>query len=136
MQAKEFMLRVHRAEQELKLINAKKRHFMDLAMSIGSGMGNAVGGKPSGASRVEKAVVSLTDLTIELSVKEKEYVDLIRKAESLIDKLPQERHRQVLTLRYLSGWSWSNISDELNYKDAKSVYRVHGWALQELQKVM
>ncbi len=136
MQAKEFMQQVHHAEEELKLITAKRRHFEDLAVSIGSGMGSAISGKPSGASRVEAAAVGITDLTTELAVKEKEYVALIRKAEGLIAKLPQERHRQVLTLRYLSGWSWPSISDELKYKDAKSVYRVHGWALQELQRLM
>ena len=135
MQAKEYMQRVRRAEHELKLINAKRLHFIDLAASIGSGVGTAVG-KPSGASRVEAAAVGIADLTTELDVKAKEYADMIRKAEKLIACLPMEKHRQVLTLRYLSDWSWRSISDELNYKDPKSVYRVHGWALQELDRIL
>jgi DNA-directed RNA polymerase specialized sigma24 family protein len=135
MQAKELMQQVRRAEQELKLINAKKRHFIDLAASMGGGMGVA-SAKPSGASRVEAAAVGIVDLSTELDVKAKEYVALIHKAEALLSKLPQPRHREVLTLRYMSGWSWKSISDEMGYKDPKSVYRVHGWALQELQKLM
>lgn len=127
---------VHAAEQELKLLEAKKRHYIDLATSIGSGIGSAISGKPSGASRVEAAAVGLTDLLTEIDVKIAGYVDLIRKAEKLIAKLPQAKHRQVLTLRYLSGWSWPSIRDEMGYKDPKSVFRVHGYALLELQKVM
>lgn len=129
------MLQVQRAEKELKLISAKRRHFEDLMLSTGSGVGTAIG-KPTGASRTEAAAVGLVDLTTELDVKAREYVALIHKAEALIAKLPQEKHRQILTLRYLSDWSWRSISDELRYKDPKSVYRVHGWALQELQKLL
>ena len=136
MQAKEFLLKVQSAEQELRLLEAKKRHYEDFATSIGSGIGSAVGSKPSGASRVEAAAVGLTDLLTEIDVKIAEYVKLIRKAEKLIEKLPQAKHRQVLTLKYLSGWSWPRIRDEMGYKDPKSVFRVHGYALLELQKVM
>lgn len=135
MQAKEFMQQVRVAEQELKMIGAKRRHYEDLARSVGCGIGSATA-KPSGASRVEAAAVGLVDLFTDLDVKERQYVALIRKAEELIARLPRERHRQILTLRYLSGWSWKSISDEMEYHDPKSVYRVHGWALQELQKLM
>lgn len=135
MQAKEYLLRVRAAEQELKLINAKKRHYMDLAASVGGGIAVA-SNQPSGGSRVETAAVGIVDLTTELDVKAKKYVDLIREAEAKIEKLPQKKHRQVLTLRYLIGLSWASISDEMEYKDPKSVFRVHGWALKELQKFL
>lgn len=135
MQAKIFMMRVRQAEHELKLINQKRRHFVELAGSIGVSA-SAVPSKPTGASRVEAAAVSIVDLTTELDVKAAEYTKLIRKAETLIEKIPQERYRQVLTLRYLTGWSWRSISDEMDYRDPKSVYRVHGWALRELQKLL
>lgn len=136
MQAKEFMQQVQRAEAELRLISAKKRHFDDLAASLGAGVAKATNDTPSGASRVEAAAVGLADVFTELDVKAREYAALIRRATELIEKLPQQKHRQVLTLRYLSGWSWSSIRDEMGYNDPKSVYRVHGWALQELQKLL
>jgi hypothetical protein len=38
MQAKEFVLQVRNAEKELLTISAKKRHYADLAVSIGAKM--------------------------------------------------------------------------------------------------
>ena len=135
MKAKEYMQHVAKAERELKLITAKRRHFQDLAESMGGGMGTTAA-KPSGASRVECAAVALADLTTELDVKAAEYTAMIRKAEGLINKLPQEKFRQVLTYKYLVGMSWKSISDEMKYQDEKSVFRTHGYALRELQKLL
>ena len=136
MTAKEFLLQVQRAEREMKLIRARKRHYEDLIVAIGANTGKAVIGKPSGASKVETAAIGIVFLTEQLSDKEKEYTALIQKAEKLIAKIPQEKFRKLLTLRYLCDWSWKSVRDEMDYKDEKSVYRCHGYALRELQKLL
>lgn len=137
MQAKEFLERVRRAEEELKLIGAKRRHYQDLIMSIGVHLtDNGVISKPTGASKTETAALGLVEMESELGKMEAEYAALVKKAEKLIGGLEQEKFRKVLTLRYLCGWSWKSIRDELDYKDDKSVFRCHGFALKELQKVM
>lgn len=136
MPVKEFLSQVQRAETELRLIAERRAHFEDLAASVGGGIAKATLDKPSGGSRVETAAIGLVDLLTDLDVKEREYAAVVKKAEELIGKLPQQNHRVVLTLRYILNRSWSYISNFMNYKDPKSVYRVHGWALQELQKLM
>ena len=135
MQAKEFMLQVEKAEKELTLIGARRRHYIELATSMG-GTGGTIPKNPTGSSRVEMAAVSLADLMQELSEKERAYVELVKKAEGLIAKIPQDNFRKVLSFRYLAGLSFRSVSDEMGYKDEKSVYRVHGYALQELQRLM
>ena len=136
MTAKQFLLQVRTAEREMKLIGAKRRHYVDLMAAIGANTGKAVIGKPSGASKTETAAIGLVFLTEQLVIKEKEYADLIQKAEKLIGSLKQDNFRKVLTLRYLCDHSWKTIRDEMDYRDEKSVYRCHGYALRELQKVM
>ena len=136
MTAKEFLLQVQKAERELKIINAKRRHYEDLMVAIGANTGKAVIGKPSGASKTETAAVGLVFLTDQLVAKEKEYTALSVKAEKLIARLKQDKFRKILTLRYVCDWSWKSIRDEMDYKDEKSVYRCHGYALAELQKIM
>lgn len=136
MTAKEFLSQVQRAERELKIIAAKKRHYNDLICSIGANTGKAVILKPTGASKTETAAVGLVFLNEKLLEKEKEYAALVTKAEKLLEKLPQDKFRKVLTLRYLCDWSWKTIRDEMDYRDEKSVYRCHGYALKELQKLM
>ena len=136
MTAKEYMVRVQTAERELEILAAKKRHYIDLMQSIGANMGKAVIGAPSGASKTEAAAVGLVDLAEQIDKKIREYTEIIKKAEALIDKLPQERFRAILTYKYLCNLSWKTIRDKMDYKDEKSVFRCHGHALKALQGVM
>ena len=64
------------------------------------------------------------------------YSAIISDAEKMIEKIPQERYRQLLSLRYLAAMSLRSVGDELGYKDRNSVYRAHGWALLELEHVL
>lgn len=134
MRAKEFMQGVEKAEKQLLALSAHKRHLQELATSLSVNL-TGMPGKKGPSSKVENAV-TIVDLTRELEQKEKEYTALVVKAKKLIEKIPQENFQKVLTLRYLCGWSWKSIRDEMGYKDEKSVYRCHGYALRELQKVM
>lgn len=137
MTAREFLLSVQKAERELLLISDRRRHYEDLIMAIGAKMGKPYMGKPSGISaKTETAAVGLVYLAEQLRKKEEEYTALIHKAETLIAKLKQDKFREVLTRRYLNNESWKTIRDKMDYKDEKSVYRCHGYALKELQKVM
>ena len=136
MTAREFLLSVQRAEHELKLVSDRRRHYEDLIAAIGSNIGSTVISKPTGASKTETAAVGLVWLAEQLRKKEEEYTALIRKAEKLIDNLKQDKFREILTRRYLTGESWKTIRDKMDYRDEKSVYRCHGYALRELQKFM
>ena len=89
-----------------------------------------------GSSRVEAAAMGIFDATRALQEQEKEFVHLIQQAEKIIASVPQEKYRQILTLRYLAGWTWKSISDELRYEDSKSVFKAHGYALREAQKIL
>lgn len=135
MTAKEFMEEVRRAERELVSISAKRRHYEELATSISVNL-TGMPGKQGGSSRVEAGAIGLIDMTEQLRAKEIEYTALCKKAQELIAKIPQDNFRDVLTFKYLCGWSWRSIQDQLKFKDQKSVYRCHGFALKELQKVM
>ena len=136
MKAKEFMQQVHHAEIELRMIEKKRRHFQELATNIGVNLTGMPGGGQQGSSRVETGAIGLVDLMAGLDKKAAEYAALITKAEDLIDKIPQDNFRKVLTLRYILGESWKTIVDEMEYKDEKSAYRCHGYALKELQNLM
>jgi len=136
MKAREFLLSVQRAESELRLLSDRRRHYEDLIVAIGANTGKSVIGKPSGSSKVETAAVGLVWLAEQLSIKEQECVKLIHKAEDIINKLPQEKFREVLTRRYLCSESWKTIRDKMNYADEKSVFRCHGYALKEMQKFL
>ena len=135
MQAKEFMQQVEQAEREMKLINARRRHFMELATGCGINL-DKMPSSPNVSSKVENAAVAMADLKARLDKEACRYNEIIKKAEDLIAKIPQFKFRQVLTLRYLAGLSFKSVSDEMDYKSEKSVYLTHRYALQELQKYL
>lgn len=122
-------------EKRLKILQAKYRHFDELGLTITSHT-SAVGGHQQGMSRVEMAAVGKVDAGMDFDEKLREYRALIRQAERVIEKIPQEKYRHLLTYRYICGWSFKSISDELGYNDPNSVYRAHGWALAEAQKIL
>ena len=137
MTAKAYFQAVLTAEKELKLIRAKIRHYEDIGYSITGGSLDApVVCHSRGASRVEAAAMGIFDATRALETQAAEYVKVIQAAEKVISRIKQERYRQILTLRYLAGWSWRSISDELRYNDQKSVYRAHGFALMRAQEIL
>ena len=137
MKAKEYFLRVQKAETELRLIRAQIQHYDDLGRSIS---GRGISGMPMshsrGSSRVETAAIGIYDATRALEEEAKQYSAIIESARQVISQISQEKYRQILTYRYLCNWSFRSISDEMHYIDQNSVYRAHGWALAEAQKIL
>ena len=124
------------AERELKSLKARLAHYEDMGLSITSHMSDAPVSASKGSSRVEMAAVGFTDTLDTIRRKIGAYTVIISDAEKMIAKIPQERYRQLLTLRYLAGMSFPSVGDEIGYRDRNSVYRAHGWALWELQQVL
>jgi len=137
MNAKAYFQRVLEVENELKMARAKIRHYEDIGYSITGGtMDSPVVSHSRGSSRVETAAMGIYAATEALEAQVKEYLSVIREAERIVSQVPQTRYQEILTLRYLAGWSFRSISDELGYRDSKSIYKAHGWALAAAQKVL
>ena len=132
---RDYFMRVRAAEAEMRLLEAKKRHYEEMGFSISPKITGMPGSGQRGASKVEAAAIGMVDVLQSLQEKLNEYAALVHEAENLISRIPQERYRQLLTLRYLVGMSWPSISDELGYRDRNSVYRAHGYALIAARKV-
>jgi len=135
MNSKELFNRVRAVQQEIRLIESRRRKYIEMA-SCAAGMSDT-GIRGSGhGSRTEQAAMQLIELADRMGNTIAEYERLVREAEGLISRLDRLRHRQVLTLRYIDGKSWREISRAMGYEDEKSVFRVHGWALKAAQKLL
>ena len=135
MTAKEFFRQVYEAERELYLIRQQRRHIWEIATSAHGMSQNGIR-SPSARSRVESAGVSMADLEADLDASKSKYEAIVMQGQEIIRRIPQQRFREVLTLRYLCGHSWKTISDEMDFSDPKSVFRVHGLALLAAQKII
>jgi hypothetical protein len=135
MTAKELMQNVEKAQEELRLLVERRNYYLEMATSTAAFGGNEIHGT-NVSSRVEDAAVSIADLAASGDEKIREYTAIVQQAESLINKIPQYKFRQVLTYKYLLCLPWATVSEKMGYSDSKSVYRARGYALQALQKVI
>ena len=131
----DYMKQVAKAERDMNMLKAMLQHWEDIGLTI-TPNNSGMPGKKGAGSRVEAAAIGMVDLECDLRAKIDDFSRLVNEAREFIEKIPQARYRAILSLKYLSGWSWGSISDELHYKDRNSVYRAHGWALKELGRVM
>lgn len=137
MQAKAYMERVQRAEEELHLLAKQKEHYMELATGLSVNLDRVGSGSGGGfSSRPETAAVGLADLDADLDKRIAHYTRIVQDAEMQIKKIPQDRFRRFLRLHYLCGLSMRTVSDEMDYQDPKSIYKLRRYALSELAKVL
>ena len=54
---------------------------------------------------------------------------------TLIEQLPDERHRLVLTLRYINGLEWFKVEHAMHY-ERRQVFYFHSQALKEVAQLM
>jgi len=134
MTVKQYFESVRQAERELKLIRRQQEHALELGTRLGGAGSETHIRSPGVRSPVETAGIRLADLDTELQSEAERYLALVAEARALISKIPQERFREVLTLRYICGHSWRTVSDDMDYADSKSVFRVHGYALKAAEK--
>jgi len=108
-------------------MEGRRQDLLEKAASFGANLsGNRV--QHAVGSKTEDIAVQLADLISveELARKMENYqqminqridmlVDLKRQATDLINRLPDTRHRAVLTYRYLDNLKWSTIADLMGY---------------------
>jgi len=135
MRAHAYFARVDEARQEVDTLRRRRDKYIEMATGM-SGMSETAIRGNSTRSRVEAAALSLVELSDRLDIAAEGYAQTVREAEALIARLQRPRHRQVLTLRYIEGRKWREITQIMGYTDPKSAFRVHGWALQAAQKLL
>lgn len=135
MRAKDFFLAVRDAEHKLKILRAKKRKYQEMATSL-TGMSETNIRSTGNRSRTESAALRLIEVEDQMGDEGEQYAALIARAEKVLKQITVQRYADVLTYRYILGLSWRSVADEMRYNDAKSVYRVHGWALAAAQRIL
>jgi DNA-directed RNA polymerase specialized sigma subunit len=132
---KTFLLQGQKAKE---LISAKRERIEEwrrLAESITAALKeDAVNGGGHKQSIVENAVCNIVDLENEILDEIRRLAAIERDIRSAIDLyVTDDRHRVVLEMRYLNGYSWRTIGARLYYGE-DWVCRLHGAALRELRR--
>ena len=111
---------------------ARSERYREMAMQA-TGRTDAI--RVSGTtdrSKVEKYILELWDVHNELQEEIARLMERSRKAERLIEKLADERHRTVLQLRYLCGFTWEEIAEKLHFT-LRWIHKLHKEAIEKLE---
>lgn len=136
MKAKDFLNRAREAEADLRRLEALMEHYRTVGTSITSKWDATPRSGRSAGSRVESAVLGIVEAEEGVYAELEAYRKTVLEAEKMISRIRQGTFRQLLTLHYLAGLSLAETGERLGYRDRNSVYRAHGYALQEAQKIL
>jgi len=85
-------------------------------------------------SNMENILVKVMDLENEINKDIDRLVDLKREIQDIINLMEDINQQLLLELRYLNGKGWDEIAVSMGY-DPRTVYRIHGKALKEFEKL-
>lgn len=85
-------------------------------------------------SKMESTMVKVIDLEHEINADIDRLVNLKKDIQDTINKMDDINQQLLLELRYLSGKGWDEIAASMGY-DPRTVYRIHGKALKEFERI-
>lgn len=131
--AESFLRSVRAARMEQKRCEVRLYQLAAECTRITTAWSAAPGG--GGDVHKDDLMIALSDQTEKLIQDGVRYVKQIEAVEQFIAQLPDARHRTVLRLRYVDCLRWEQVDERLKeyglYYDERTVYRLHGAALQE-----
>ena len=130
--AKEYLRQLSRKDARINAMIERQQRYRELAQRRTAVYRYIPGGGRRCSSSVDEYVAKIVDLEHEIDRRIDEYVDLTREIEAAIDRIGDDRYRDILRYRYVNGWSWEKIAQEMHY-DERWVRRLHGWALLRLE---
>lgn len=90
-------------------------------------------GMPHGSDKKDYSdyIVRLEQLTKKLLKARYDRITIYTNVLDIIELIPDETEKELLTYRYLKGYTWEKISDMMQYSYAQ-VHRIHSKAIERL----
>lgn len=129
--AKEFLSRAWYVSREVDALEQAKTEALRRIASGGPSAEIIV----SGSKDPHAALDAYLAYSSKLEERIAELLHIKQEVTELIRRIPDERYRELLMRRYVSCERWDTIADAMTY-ELRSVYRIHGAALQEVAKLL
>ena len=134
MTAKEYLRQYRHLTESLRQLESDLRKLEEERDSIKI-RADGMPGSGSVSKRVETLAVRIIDLQRRTMVRREKVLAKREEIRSVIMLVPDPKLSRLLDLRYVEGMKWEEISQEMVI-DLRYIYRLHGRALQEADKVL
>ena len=131
MTTKEYLQQAYRIDRKIKL-DIEKQSAMRSSL-----FGKAVSYESDGTQHtphgngIEAAMLRVLEYEERINAEIDRLTDTRLKIEQVINLVPDDTQREVLTRRYLLYQKWEYIAVEMNY-NIKWIFKLHGKALSKL----
>ena len=135
MNAKEYLSQATWLDQMIDSKLEQLEALKSLSMKVTSSFTKEkISGGNIEKSKMESTIVKVIDLENEINADIDRLVDLKKNIQDTINKMEDINQQLLLELRYLSRKGWDEIAALMGY-DPRTVYRMHGKALKEFEKM-
>lgn len=137
-EAQEYLMQIRKCDSLINRKLAKKAALYDMITRTTPVMKSDVVTGGGNQDRIADAIAKMIDLEKEINSDIDHYVDLQRDVEKLLDRVAEKnaRHHELLHRRYISYESFDHIAAEMGYAATRGATKLHGRALQTLQKIL
>ena len=135
MNAKEFLSRAWRIEQQVQSKQEQIEALKSLACRVTSGMGNEPVSHTRNVTSMQDTIVRILEAEEELNRHIDELVGMKLEVMQVIDRVQDVTLRLILEKRYLSFLSWEHIAVDMGYTVRWTLIR-HEEALRAVQELL
>lgn len=115
--------------EELDRLNAMVR-------KITQTLRDDAGGGSRSQDKIGDAVARIVDLQKEINKEIDRFVDCRNEVCESLNVIQNQRYFDVLYKRYVLFKTWPQIAEDMDFKDERGVYKLHGRALQAFNKIL
>lgn len=134
MTVKEWFEQVWYIDGEIKALKREMENAKECALSVGESS-FSVKVQTSKKGGKEDAIVRFLDYSSALKDKIEELFKVKMQVFKVIERIENSNYRRLLTLRYLSLFTWEKVSEEMEL-DLRHIYRVHNKALKSAEPLV
>lgn len=132
MTAKEYLIQLKTLDNMLKAKFLEQERLDALTTKVNAGLGERVQGGGSGG--IENTVIKMLELKEQINLDIIKLMELKAEARELIDKLPNDKHKIILSMYYVSDMTFEMISDETHYS-VGAVHKSYRNALKKFEEL-
>ena len=135
MTAKEYMEQARYLDMQINSKIEQVRSLNELATRVTTVYSDMPHSPTRNTSRMEETIAKIIDLESEIDRDIDALVDLKREIMRVVNSIESAEYRTILEMRYLQFKKWEQIALQMS-TDLRWVYRMHGRALNEVQKII
>lgn len=134
--AKAYLKRIRLYDSHINNKMEELERLKAMVTKITQTLREDAGGGSRSQDKIGDAVSRIVDLQVELNAEIDRYIDSKAEICNALNKIQKQRYFDVLYKRYVLFKTWQQIADDMGYADVRSVYLLHGRALQAFNKIL